>query len=52
MGIARLTTRTRAFLGLLVLGTALVFAAPLGAAKPTTYTVVSSPSSSRSRRRL
>ena len=40
MGIARLTTRTRAFLGLLVLGAALVVAAPLGAAKPTTYTVV------------
>jgi uncharacterized protein (TIGR03118 family) len=40
MGIARLTTRTRAVLGLLVLGVALVLAAPLGAAKPTTYTVV------------
>jgi uncharacterized protein (TIGR03118 family) len=40
MGIARLTTRTRAVLGLLVLGAALVLAAPLGAAKPTTYTVV------------
>jgi uncharacterized protein (TIGR03118 family) len=40
MGIARLTTRTRAVLGLLVLGAALVLAAPLGAAKPTAYTVV------------
>ena len=40
MGTARLITRTRAFLGLLVLGAALVFAAPLGAAKPTAYTVV------------
>jgi len=40
MGVARLTTRTRAVLGLLVLGAALVLAAPLGAAKPTTYTVV------------
>src|SRR5690242_17423244 len=40
MGIARLTTRTRAVLGLLVLGAALVVVAPLGAAKPTAYTVV------------
>ena len=40
MGIARLTTRTRAVLGLLVLGAALVLAAPLGAAESTTYTVV------------
>jgi uncharacterized protein (TIGR03118 family) len=40
MGVARLTTRTRAGLGLLVLGLALVLAAPLSAAKPTTYTVV------------
>jgi uncharacterized protein (TIGR03118 family) len=40
MGNARLTTRTRAVLGLLVLGAALVLVAPLGAAKPTAYTVV------------
>ena len=40
MRIARPTTRTGAVLGLLVLGAALVLAAPLGAAKPTTYTVV------------
>lgn len=40
MDIARLTTRTRAVLGLLVLGGALLLAAPLGAAKPTAYTVV------------
>src|SRR5262245_51683079 len=40
MGIAQLTTRTRAILGLLVLGAALLLAAPLGAAKPTSYTVV------------
>jgi uncharacterized protein (TIGR03118 family) len=40
MGVARLTTRTRAVLGLLVLGAALVLAAPLGAAKPTGYAVV------------
>jgi uncharacterized protein (TIGR03118 family) len=38
MGV--LTTRARAVLGLLVLGAALVLAAPLGAAKPTTYSVV------------
>jgi uncharacterized protein (TIGR03118 family) len=40
MGTARLTTRTRALLGLLVLGAALVLAAPLGAAKPDSYTAV------------
>lgn len=40
MATARLTTRARAFLGLLVLGAALVLAAPLGAAKPTSYSVV------------
>jgi uncharacterized protein (TIGR03118 family) len=38
MGI--LTTRARAVLGLLALGVALVLAAPLGAAKPTSYSVV------------
>ena len=38
MGV--LTTRARAVLGLLVLGAALVLVAPLGAAQPTTYTVV------------
>src|SRR5215813_9178183 len=40
MGYARMTTRTRALLGLLVLGAALVLAAPLGAAKPSSYTAV------------
>jgi uncharacterized protein (TIGR03118 family) len=40
MGNARLTTRARAVLGLLVLGAALLLAAPLGAAKPTAYSVV------------
>jgi uncharacterized protein (TIGR03118 family) len=40
MDIARLTTRTRAVLGLLVLGAALVLAAPLGAAKPSSYSAV------------
>jgi uncharacterized protein (TIGR03118 family) len=35
-----LTTRARAVLGLLALGAALVLAAPLGAAKPTSYSVV------------
>jgi len=40
MTIARLTTRARAVPALLVLGAALVLAAPLGAAKPTSYSVV------------